>query len=392
MKKINLLIDYPLTDNKNQWLGLSFPPILYNSMSSDPRFNIFHMNNYNNEKLDSILVFSAGSQKVLLNKKFNQIKIKSLIFLFYPKIKKIIFFFGFFFGLYKLYYYQRWNFRSLNYEKRLKKILKNNENIKIIHRLDGSHHIICKYYGYDHTVKMINKISSLTMYQSQYCKEIWENSKKTIFGPSININPKKSLTISNGVDLDFFNPLGKKNNLEGKWKVLHLSASSLPNKGLSKVLEFAEIFKNNSEFKFYLIGDQVNDPICGNDIKYFSNVEYLGFIKDKYKLSEYLRSCDIYLYPSKDDCSSNSILEAMASGLPVLTIDSGGNKELICKKDLNGGIIIDEKNPAYSMKIIIEQYEQYKKNCLEIVKKYHDIKIISKRYADEIYSNCTDII
>ena len=97
MKKINLLIDYPLTDNKNQWLGLSFPPILYNSMSSDPRFNIFHMNNYNNEKLDSVLVFSAGSQKVLLNKKFNQIKIKSLIVLFYPKIKKIIFFFWFFF-------------------------------------------------------------------------------------------------------------------------------------------------------------------------------------------------------------------------------------------------------------------------------------------------------
>jgi hypothetical protein len=78
--------------------------------------------------------------------------------------------------------------------------------------------------------------------------------------------------------------------------------------------------------------------------------------------------------------------------LPVLTIDSGGNKELICKKNLNGGIIIDEKNPAYSMKIIIEQYEQYKKNCLEIVRKYHDIKIISKRYADEIYSNCTDFI
>ena len=47
MKKINLLIDYPLTEDKNQWLGLSFPPILYNSMSTDLRFNIFHMNNYN---------------------------------------------------------------------------------------------------------------------------------------------------------------------------------------------------------------------------------------------------------------------------------------------------------------------------------------------------------
>lgn len=97
MKKINLLIDYPLTKDINQWLGLSFPPILYNSISSDPRFNIFHMNNYSNENLDCVLVFSAGSQKILLNKKVNQIKFKSLIMLFYPKIKKIIFFFGFFF-------------------------------------------------------------------------------------------------------------------------------------------------------------------------------------------------------------------------------------------------------------------------------------------------------
>ena len=80
--------------------------------------------------------------------------------------------------------------------------------------------------------------------------------------------------------------------LKGKWKILHVSASSNPNKGLVNVLEMAEIFSNNSQFQFYLIGGQMDD-LCGNDIKHFKNVHYLGKIKIE-KIAKYFRSMNIF--------------------------------------------------------------------------------------------------
>ena len=47
------------------------------------------------------------------------------------------------------------------------------------------------------------------------------------------------------------------------------------------------MFKNNNDFHFYLIGNQINDPYCGKDISLFHNVTYLGQVIDRYKLVEY---------------------------------------------------------------------------------------------------------
>lgn len=387
-KKIKLLIDFPLQDNElTKWCGVSFPPIFYKYLLKDPRFEVYHMNNCDLKNLDVVLVISAGSQKLFLNKKINQLNIISVLIWLENKSKIIQFFvsiFGYLFGLKKIGYYKKWFIPSLNYEKRLKNILSANKKIKIIHRLDGSYQIICKNYGYDLSVKNINYFADLTVYQSNYCKDVWERGKKTIFGKSITFKPKKTIKIYNGVDREIFRPDGEKILLKGKYNIIHVSASSLPNKGLKTVLEFAEIFKKNSDFHFYLIGDQIRDPICGKDIKYFNNVTYLGFVNDHLKLAKYLRSSDIFLYPSKDDCSSNSIIEAMSSGLPIVTIDSGGNKELIIKNEIIAGIIIDKQNPAYAIKLIIENYNFYRENAIKMVQKHHNIESITSEYANAI--------
>ena len=45
--------------------------------------------------------------------------------------------------------------------------------------------------------------------------------------------------------------------------------------------------------------------------------------------AEYLRALDIFVLPSLAEGISNTILEAMASGLPVIATDVGGNSELV---------------------------------------------------------------
>ena len=95
---------------------------------------------------------------------------------------------------------------------------------------------------------------------------------------------------------------------------------------------------------------------------------------------------DLLLFPSIDDCSPNTVIEAMASGLPVLADASGGVPELIHKDDgLKGGLFIDKENPIFNLKIILENHASFKKNALEIVNKYHTLEIMCNNYKNLIY-------
>ena len=126
--------------------------------------------------------------------------------------------------------------------------------------------------------------------------------------------------------------------------------------------------------------------------KRFNNCHYIGSIKSREEIAKYYRSCNLLLFPAKDDCSPNVILEAMASGLPVVTLNSGGNLEIIQKGQLKGGVILDEKNPILSLKTIIDNYQNFQKDTLKIIKEYHDISITTEKYKKEILNLVSKMI
>jgi len=59
-------------------------------------------------------------------------------------------------------------------------------------------------------------------------------------------------------------------------------------------------------------------------------------------IAEILRSLDIFVLPSKAEGISNTILEAMATGLPVVATRVGGNAELVV--DGETGRLVDKEN------------------------------------------------
>ena len=382
MKKINILIDYPVQEGK--YTGQTFPNIIYEKLKNDKKFNVLLPKKKINKNLDAIMIFAGGNHFSLKKNLFNNISFREIVGRFFIRYENLFLWLGVLFGLRNIGFYKRHLIGNKSYENWFFDHLKYNKKIKIIHRLDGVYQIICKNYAVDKTVKKINDLADLSIHQSQYSINVWCKKIKTIFGSNVILKSKKNVLIPNGVNRKIFNPSGRKFKLPGKWKILHVSASSNPNKNLFSLLEVAEILKNNNDFKFYLIGNQINDPICGKDIKYFKNCKYLGNIYNIKRLARFYRSCNILFFPSINDCSPNVILEAMSSGLPVVAANSGGTPELILKKKFKGGVIYDKKNPILAIKTIIENYPSFKKDCLEIAKNYHDSDKIIKLYKKQI--------
>ena len=65
------------------------------------------------------------------------------------------------------------------------------------------------------------------------------------------------------------------------------------------------------------------------------DVRFLGHRTD---ISRMLRAVDLFVLPSLNEGISNTVLEAMASGVPVIATDVGGNSELIVD-DVTGSLI-----------------------------------------------------
>jgi glycosyltransferase involved in cell wall biosynthesis len=81
--------------------------------------------------------------------------------------------------------------------------------------------------------------------------------------------------------------------------------------------------------------------------------EFMGYVPHE-QLPEKYREADIFVMPSLNEGMSNTILEAISSGLPIITTQVGGTDELI---DENGHIV-DKKSP----KQIKEAIKDYMKN------------------------------
>jgi sugar transferase (PEP-CTERM/EpsH1 system associated) len=70
-------------------------------------------------------------------------------------------------------------------------------------------------------------------------------------------------------------------------------------------------------------------------------------------IPDLLRSFDAFVLPSQGEGMSNTILEAMASGLPVVATDVGGNRELVAERQT--GFLVPAADPGALAKAL-EKY------------------------------------
>jgi glycosyltransferase involved in cell wall biosynthesis len=94
-------------------------------------------------------------------------------------------------------------------------------------------------------------------------------------------------------------------------------------------------------------------------------------------------SFSIYIISSFSEGISNSLLEAMATGIPVIASNVIGNKDVI--DDGINGLLFDPKNPKTLANCMLnyvenkELVEKLRKNAqMKIIKEY-DVNIVAKK-------------
>ena len=123
-----------------------------------------------------------------------------------------------------------------------------------------------------------------------------------------------SFILANGVDTKTFKPNSKKS---GNIRLLFFARLE-ECKGVPLVLDIWKQIRQNNRIELYIGGSGPMENKV-NNIK-DRNFKYFGFVDEK-ELPELIAKCDIFIYPSTCDNYAIVVLQALSSGLYVITND-----------------------------------------------------------------------
>lgn len=236
----------------------------------------------------------------------------------------------------------------------------------IIYRIDGP---IFLYRGknkdLDRIILLFNKLfADGIIFQSNWCKK----QNKKYFG----ISSKYETIIHNAVDNEIFNKNGKKEfSPQGRTKLIATSWSSNWRKGF----EIYKFLDENLDFSRYEMTFVGNSPIQ------FKNIRWIRPIPSE-KVAEILKQHDIYIAASRIEACSNSLIEALSCGLPVVAVDDGGDPELVQK---GGKLFSGKEDVIEKIEDVARNYSYYQSNIPEF-----SIEKVARDYyefAQEIYDD-----
>ncbi|OKH18856.1 glycosyltransferase [[Limnothrix rosea] IAM M-220] len=216
-----------------------------------------------------------------------------------------------------------------------------------------------------------------------------ENEVKKILAPS---HHQKMTCIPNGVDTDIFYPKQKQNNNNDSYLML-LSVMSLDeNKNPFCLLEaFRLLHEQGIKIKLNIVGigeleQQLQRWIKDNNLMEF--IQLLGF-QTRHEVARLMREdCDIFVLSSHSETFGVVVIEALASGKPVVSTRCGGPQSVIVEPYL--GELCDNDNfesLASAIKKVASNLSSYDAQKIRdfILKKY-DFSVIQKN-INNVYQN-----
>jgi len=169
---------------------------------------------------------------------------------------------------------------------------------------------------------------------------------------ALGIETRDIVVIHNGVDVDEFCP-GDSNRAayglpEGKFLIMFAGDMKTPRKNLDSVLKAIVSLPN---VHVVAVGSLESNPYpsMARELGIEERAHFLGFRRD---IPAIMRSVDAFVFPSRYEACSLVLLEALASGLPVITAATAGGSEIVKEA---GGIVIDDPERVDLLEVAITE-------------------------------------
>lgn len=156
-------------------------------------------------------------------------------------------------------------------------------------------------------------------------------------------NLRRGKVIYNGIDPGLIERYSssdkqlKRNEILGfnyTGKVIVSVANLVPYKDYHTVLNALKALEGNAfDFIYIILGDGPMRKEIEKTIAELGLGEKVFLKGNVSNVSEYLKVSDIFIHSSKGEGFSNAILEAMASGLPVIASATGGTSEIVTEEN-----------------------------------------------------------
>jgi phosphatidylinositol alpha 1,6-mannosyltransferase len=153
--------------------------------------------------------------------------------------------------------------------------------------------------------------------------------------------------LGRGVDGAFFHPR-RRRRAGGRVRALYVGRVT-PEKNLELLIP---IFARRQDIDLTIVGDGLSRETL---LRSLPHATFTGRLEGE-PLAQAYADADFFVFPSRTDTLGNVVLEAMASGLPVVVSDSMGPKELV-RQAVTGFIAEDDAQFADAVETFVRQPE-----------------------------------
>ena len=155
-----------------------------------------------------------------------------------------------------------------------------------------------------------------------------------------NLVDRDFVIIHNGIDTSEFYPIDKKKQ---GMKILSVGRLTKGKRISDLIRAIPTVLHDCPDLLVRIIGEgnMANElHNIARELNVEKNVEFHGYIPHSH-LPDYYTTSDLFVLPSLSEGMSNTVLEAMAAGLPIITTETGGTKELIS----GNGLVVPPGRP-----------------------------------------------
>ncbi|MDD5652165.1 MAG: glycosyltransferase family 4 protein, partial [Candidatus Moranbacteria bacterium] len=234
-----------------------------------------------------------------------------------------------------------------------------------------------------------------------FIKAIWKKAFSVIANSASfrdmasKIDPARKIkVITNGVAVDEFRaiPIEKKKKDSDRFEIL-CGTRITPRKGFEYLVMASKKLKDkNHKISLKIIGEGYQKEELESLIKKLGmekDVEFTGVL-DRKEITKCFSLSRIFVSTSLNEGMSNAMLEALASGLPIIATNTGGTAEIV--RDGKNGFVINMKDAcdtAEKIERIILDEELEKRMALESrrIAESMSWQKVAENYFNE-YENC----